>query len=76
MTDKVRISISKTANSKIIKIEIRTKSAVEKIEMKQEDFANALFGLAEVPAERRIKIFKKQVNYESQTKIKNINILS
>ncbi len=60
MIDKVRISINKTANSKIIKIEIRTKSAVEKIEMTQENFSNALFGLAEVPAERRIKKFQNK----------------
>ena len=52
------ISINKTANSKRIKIEIRTGSTVEKIEMDQEDFTNALFGLAEVPAERRIKKMK------------------
>ena len=58
MKDEVKISINKTANSKRIKIEIRTKSAVEKIEMNQEDFSNALFGLAEVPAERRIKKLK------------------
>ena len=55
----VTISINKTANSKRIKIEIRTKSAVEKIEMNQEDFANALFGLAEVPALMWIKKFNR-----------------
>jgi hypothetical protein len=57
--DKVGVSINKTANSKRIKIEIRTNSTVERIEMKQEDFANALFGLAEVPAERQIKKFNR-----------------
>ena len=56
--DAVRVSINKTANSKIIKIEIRDNLGVDMIEMKQDDFTNALFGLAEVPAERRVKKFK------------------
>ncbi len=55
--DKVTISISKTANTKIIKIEIRTDKSVERIKMDQGDFASALFGLAEVTAVRSVKIF-------------------
>lgn len=63
MNDNVKVSINKTTISpiiKIIKIEIRSDTAVEKIEMNQEDFANALFGLAEVKAKRRTKILRNE----------------
>lgn len=59
VVDDVRVSINKTANSKTIQIEIRSPGKIEKIILDQNNFTNALFGLAEVEAKRRTRVIKK-----------------
>ena len=58
MNENVRFTLTKVCNSDQIRVEIRTDDERIKIDIDKITFADALFGLAEVPAVMQTQKFK------------------